>query len=120
MKKTIELDGYIHLSNNGVSSHVYLGDHDDEGIEFDVSWDTLIDNEFDGYIVPFKDGPIVVTNEYDGVDELLNQVDTLRRVATKLEERVKSNDILLRDEESRPVVDYAGYLDYVMKVKGGE
>lgn len=120
MKKTIELDGYIHLSEDGVSALVYLGDQDDEGVEFDTSWDTLIDNEFDAHIVPSDNGPIVVTECNDGVDDLLNLASTLYRLAEKLEERVKSNGILLRDEEQRPVVDYAGYLDYVMKIKGGE
>lgn len=119
VKKTLEIDGYVNLSDNGLSSHVYLGSHDDDGFEFTATWDEIIENEIDAYTVPF-DGPIVVANNYDGVDELLNQVDTLRRAATKLEELVKSRGILLRDEELKPTVDYAGYLDYVMKIKGGE
>jgi len=119
MKKTIEIDGYVNFGDDGISSHVYFGSHDDDGVEFNATWDEIITNEIDAHTVPF-DGPIVVSNDYDGVDELLNQVDTLRRAATKLEELVKSRGILLRDEELKPTVDYAGYLDYVMKIKGGE
>jgi hypothetical protein len=122
-KMSIDVEVYPSIELDGINTAVYIGETD-QPFECMVSWEDIVENEVSMHTIP--SGPIVVSESSNGVENIFEIIETLRDVARKLEDEVRSRDIFLRDlwvadgheygTDTRDdyVVNYEGYLDYIV------
>ena len=93
MRYTIELDPTMYLTDNGMGGCVFFNDTDD-GFEFDMTWDDLIENEFEMQTIPGHDGDVLTL---DGVQEVHELATALEVAAQKMRKRLEESLVLDRD-----------------------
>ena len=105
MKHTIELDPTMHFNPNGMGGCVFFGDSDD-GFEFNMTWDELIDNEFEmqtipkvlGYNDSAQKGEVLSYHDGDwnAAQDLYDIIVGLENAAKKMRERLENTLVLDR------------------------
>jgi len=107
VKHTIELDPTMHFNPNGMGGCVFFGDSDD-GFEFNMTWDELIDNEFEmqtipkvlGYNDSAQKGEVLSYHDGDwnAAQDLYDIIVGLENAAKKMRERLENTLVLDRKE----------------------
>jgi len=92
MKYTLELDQSMYFTHNGMGCCVFIDDSDD-GFDFSISWDELIDNEMEMQLIPDDNSDVLTL---DGAQEIYDLIISLDGATKKLRERLESCLILDR------------------------
>ena len=93
MKYTIELDPLMYFTHNGMGGCVFFNDTED-GAEFNMTWDELIEKEFEMQTIPGHNGDVLTLDAIRELDELVTAVEG---AAKKMRERMEGSMILDRE-----------------------
>jgi len=92
MKYTIELNPSMYFTHEGMAGSVFIGDSD-EGCEFNMSWEELIEDEFEMQTIPNQKADTLTLDAAQEVHELINAFED---AAKKMRERLTNSLILDR------------------------
>jgi len=93
MKYTLEVEPSMYFTLNGMGGCVFIGT-DDDSIEFEMTWDDLIDRELEMQTIPNQEVDVVTLNS---LQELHKLVVAFEDAANKMRERMTSCLVLDRD-----------------------
>lgn len=97
MKHTIELETSIYFTHNGMGGCVFIDDSD--AIEFDMTWDELIEHEFEMQTIPTligDDKPQTEVVTLDAANDLHDLITTFENAAKKMRTRLEEVSVLDR------------------------
>lgn len=127
MKMNIELDIFGGIDHTGVYSGVFVGEDADTPIETTTTWEEIISSEVERVCIP-NGGPIVVSNDSNGVEEIQSMAEMLRGLADQLETEAAKHLVFLRDDwlngtdditgANKPIDDYC--VSYENYIEGAE
>jgi len=86
MKHTIEVDTAMYFNHDGMGGCVFIGDNDD-GFEFNITWDELIKNEFEMQTIPHQKSDVLTL---DAVNEIHEIITAFEDATKKMRERLTS------------------------------
>jgi len=105
VKHTIELDPTMYFTHNGMGGCVFFNDNDD-GFEFEMTWDELIEKEFEmntipqvlGYGDPLQKREVLSYHDEDwnASQDLYDIIVGLENAAKKMRERLENTLVLDR------------------------
>ena len=98
MKYTIELDPTMYFTNEGMGGCIFFNDTDD-GVEFNMTWDELIENEFEMQTIPTligDDKPQTEVVTLDAVNDLHTLITAFEDAAKKMRTRLTEVSVLDR------------------------
>jgi hypothetical protein len=99
---TLSVDTYTSLTLEGIETSVFIGTDDDASLVSVEYWEDILENVICVHCLSGTDGPIVADigdEEFgNGIDEVLNTIESLRDAADRLEAKLKERQVFLRDQ----------------------
>ena len=99
---TLSVDTYTSLTLEGIETSVFIGADDDASLVSVEYWEDILENVIGVHCLNGTDAPIVADigdEEFgNGIDEVLNTIESLRDAADRLEAKLKERQVFLRDQ----------------------